>query len=305
MNWIFLSLLAPFLFALGNHIDQDLVTKFFPGEEDSSSVGSLIIVSCIFGLLFLPFIVYFVPTVLQVPINDSLFLIGIGVVEGLAILAYLYAIFEGEEISSLVAWFNSIPVFSLILGFIFLGETISPVQFVGLCIVLGGLIMLSVRKEESTFLLKKKIVILMLTSSILYSAIYTFFKTVTETHSFWESAFWQYIGLTILGLIFFIFFKNYRTAFLQTFKNKSIKFYSLNLFNEIIFIGGNLITQFAMLLAPIALVSLLGAFQPLIVLSFTFVLSIFARSKEGLNNLPVWQTVTGILMTIAGLVFIF
>src|SRR5574343_1571728 len=94
------------------------------------------------------------------------------------------------------------------------------------------------------------------------------FKVGALETSFWVASFWQYIGLSILGIILFIFVKPYRKALFILFKNKGISFYGINLINEFLFIAGTLLANFAALIGPVALVSLIGSSQPIFVLAF-------------------------------------
>ena len=229
----------------------------------------------------------------------------VGILEGLSILAYLYAVME-DDIASVVAWFNVIPVFNLFLGLIILDEKITGLQALGFLIIITGLCILSVKRTELGLMLKKKVVILMLFSSLAYSAMTVLFKFSTETDSFWVSSFWQYVGLAILGAIFFIFIKPYRRSFIKIFKSRGGKFYGINMVNEFLFISGTMVSNYASLLAPVALVSLVGSFQPLIVLIFSFVVGLFVSRKDTekttLRNRLI--QIFGILLTIAGLPFI-
>lgn len=307
MEWFFLALLAPIVWALGNHIDAFLVRSFIKDgeDEDSHSVGSLIIVSCLVGFILLPLCALMEPEIFSVPGKLKMILMAVGILEGLSILAYLYAVME-DDIASVVAWFNVIPVFNLFLGLIILDEKITGLQALGFLIIITGLCILSVKRTELGLMLKKKVVILMLFSSLAYSAMTVLFKFSTETDSFWVSSFWQYVGLAILGAIFFIFIKPYRRSFIKIFKSRGGKFYGINMVNEFLFISGTMVSNYASLLAPVALVSLVGSFQPLIVLIFSFVVGLFVSRKDTekttLRNRLI--QIFGILLTIAGLPFI-
>lgn len=307
MEWFFLALMAPIVWALGNHIDAFLVKSFIRDgiSDDSHSVGSLIIVSCLVGILLLPICALIEPDVFSVVSNTRWVLMLVGILEGLSILCYLYVIVE-EDIASVAAWFNLVPVFNLVLGFLILGEGVTKMQVIGFIIIISGLCILSVKRTEIGLIMKKRVVILMLLASLGYSLMTILFKLSADVSSFWESSFWQYIGLSILAVSLFAFVPVYRKSFLRIFKSRGVKFYGINLVNEFLYIAGTMVSNYASLLAPVALVSLVGSFQPLIVLIFGFVLVLFFGKKKA-EKVPLsdrWLQIVGILLTIAGLPFI-
>lgn len=307
MEWFLLAILPPIVWAMGNHIDAFLVKYFIKNNDvsETNGVGSLIIVSCLVGILILPIVLVFNPEVFSVERGSRIILIMVGFLEGVSVLAYLYAVID-DDIASVTAWFNSIPIFNLVLGFLILGESITRTQFVGFLIIILGLVILSVKKTELGLFLKRRVVLLMLSASFAYGLMTILFKLGARIDSFWVSSFWQYVGLSLLGILFFVFIKPYRRSFIEIFSNKGLKFYSINVINEFLFITGTMISNYASLLAPVALVSLVGSFQPLIVILFSFVIALFThRKKEQILTVKerVVQVV-GILLTIAGLPFI-
>jgi len=306
MSWFFLALLAPIIWSIGNHIDSYLVRIFTKDESasDAHSVGSLIIISCIVGITVLPIAIIINPDIFLVSLTSKILLMLTGIIEGFAILAYLYAIYE-DDIASVTAWFNSIPFISLILGFIILGEVITGSQLIGFFITLTGLVILSVRKTEIGFIFKKRVMGLMLSSSLGYSIMTILFKVSTPVESFWISAFWQYVGLSVLGIFFFIGVPRYQQSFIKLFKARGVTFYGINAINEFLFMSGTMIANYAALLAPIALVSLLGSFQPLIVLGMGIVIGVITGKKpKSLSQQEKYTQLLGIVLSIAGLLFI-
>lgn len=304
MEWFFLALLAPIVWALGNHIDAFLVRSFIRDghDEDSHSVGSLIIVSCLVGLLLLPICAIIEPDVFSVAWNSRFTLMVVGILEGLSILAYLYVIAR-EDIASVAAWFNLVPVFNLLLGYFLLGETMAASQIIGFIIIIAGLCILSVKKTELGFIFKKRVVILMLLASLGYSLMTVLFKFSADVESFWESSFWQYIGLSILAISLFAFIPVYRKAFLRVFAARGPAFYGINLVNEFLYIVGTMVSNYASLLAPVALVSLVGSFQPLIVIALGLLIVLFTNRKQA-EKIPFRDRlvqIIGIALTIAGL----
>lgn len=90
-------------------------------------------------------------------------------------------------------------------------------------------------------------------------------------------------------------------------KNGGIKIFTLNTLSEAITIFGNLLTNFAILLAPVTLVYLVGSFQPAIVLFLTlFATKYFPDiAKENLKRNVLLPKIIAIIIMIIGSVFLF
>lgn len=261
MSWFTIALLAPFFWSISNHVDKYLLSRFLK----SSSVGALVIFSSMIGLLVLPIMYVMNPNVLNISLFNASILIFGGMVSAMAILLYLYAMNESEA-SIVVPFFQLIPVFLYIFGYILLGETLEMSKiFAGILIILGALILSVELEEDQNYHIKKKLVLLMVSSSILYALYETVFKFVAIKEDFWVSNFWQYTGLLLSGIIILIFGNKYRKEFIRMTKDNGIKIFGLNIFNEVIIIIGNLIFVFASLMAPIALVGLVNSYQPIFV----------------------------------------
>jgi drug/metabolite transporter (DMT)-like permease len=95
------------------------------------------------------------------------------------------------------------------------------------------------------------------------------FKFVTIGNNFWISSFWEYVGLGTFGIILFIFVPKYREEFMLMNKKGGKTIFALNMTSETLTIIGNLLTNYAILLAPVTMVYLVGSFQPAIVLFLT------------------------------------
>jgi hypothetical protein len=145
-------------------------------------------------------------------------------------------------------------------------------------------------------------------SALGYAVMTLLFKIGALEESFWVASFWQYVGLTVLGIGFFIFVKPYRNAFLNLFKNKGFSFYGINLTNEILFVAGTMIANFAALLGPIAMVALVGSLQPVWVLGLgsiaALVLPRYFTNELAIPRKELLVKVFGILLTLVGLWFI-
>jgi len=305
MQWFFIALAAPILWAFVNLADKYLVTRFSHKEEEHSS-GGLVLFSSLIGIFIAFFIWIFIPDVFSISVLDKLLLFTCGILTIVWIVLYLFAL-EIEEISSVVPWFLSVPVFGYILGFFFLKETLTFSQFIGSGIIFLGLILISLdfSKEKKKF--KHKPVLYMLFACIAVAISGVIFKYVTVGNNFWVSSFWEYFGLGITGLLIFFFIPHYRKSFFHMNKTGGYTIFIVNTVSELMSIAGNLLTNFALLLAPVALVYLVSSFQPAIVLFLTLFSTKFFPNlvKENLEKRMLLPKIIAIAIMIVGSVILF
>ncbi len=305
MQWFLIALAAPFLWALVNLADKYLVTKFSRQEEERSS-GALVLFSSLIGI-FIAFLIWiFIPDVFNIPILDKLLLFVCGILTVVWVILYLFAL-EMEEISTIAPWFLAVPILGYILGYFFLGETLTFLQFIGSGIIFLGLILISLDFSQEKRGVKHKPVLYMLFACIAIAISGIIFKYVTVGNNFWISSFWEYFGLGISGLFIFLFIPHYRESFLHMNKTGGSLILIVNVASELMTISGNLLTNFALLLAPVAMVFLVGSFQPAIVLFLTLLTTKFFPhiTKENLTKRVLWQKIIAIGIMIIGSVVLF
>ncbi len=306
MHWILLALISPILLTLVNHLDKYLLEKYFK----DGGVGALMIFSSLSGVLVLPVALFFSSeNVFEISLNFISILIMVGIFSALAVFAYLFAL-EDEEATVVVPFYQTIPIFSGILGYLFLGEEVTTSQIIGMLIIISGSIILSLEIDEvNNFKFKTKAVILMLISSFLFTINAIIFKKVALESSFWVSIFWENVGLLVTGLFIFIFFKNYRKLFIGVFKENRAKVMIFNIVSEILVLIGNISLQYALMLAPVALVLLVDSYQPIFVLIWAVIFYFLFPNifKEELDRKNLIKKIISILIIGLGttIVYIF
>jgi transporter family protein len=139
MAWITYALIAPIFWTFSNFIDK------YSLEKNVTNIFDYVFFSSIFSWLFLPILVL----IFGLPEFNtfSLLPVGLGI-----LLIYSYGFYgkalEVGETSRIVILFKIIPVITLALGFLFLGQTLTFHQFVAFLLVLIGAIFVSVEKAE-------------------------------------------------------------------------------------------------------------------------------------------------------------
>lgn len=299
LSWIFIALIPPLLWAMANHIDRFLVTRY-AGEGD---VKGLLVVSALAGVITLPWIGIFAPGIFSLSLLTALFLIVSGFIYVLALLLYLKAFSLGGEASQLAIVYNSIPLFTFILGYFFLGEVLGGFQIIGGLIILTGTLLLSISfSEDRRMAWKPKPIAFVLLASFLFALFFFLFKFFARDLSYWPAMFWQYTGWVTAGL-FLLTLPRYRTSFLSLIKEGSVKMLSLNFFNELLNVVGVIVANSVYLIAPLALVSVtIQGFQSVFVVIIGIMLTVFLPryGKEAIDSHNLGIKVLAIIFTVTG-----
>ncbi len=300
MTWFFVALLASVLWSVSTHIDKYVINKYFKVD----GVGSLVIFSGISGVVISIAIFLFTPVFTISPWYALVIILNGALLVG-SFIPYFYALNEGET-STVVPLYQAVPVFGFILGYIFLGEKLSLFQIVAGALIVIGAIGISLEIEEKISL-KKKVFFLMMLSSLMVAINILVFKLVALEENFWVTSFWEDIGAILFGLSFFTFVPTYRKQFIYVLRHNTYPILGLNIFNEMINIGAKLLSGFAALLAPIALVLFVNGFQPFFVFIYGIFLTLFFPhiSKENIQKKYLAQKILSILIIFIGTYILF
>lgn len=303
MQWFFIALGAPFLWAIVNISDKYLVANYSIGKRGS---GGLVLFSSLIGIFVATIIGILTDGLFEIPILDKTLLITTGGITIAWIILYLFAL-EIEDVSSVVPWFLTIPIFGYVLGYIFLNETLSAQQLIGSVIILSGVFLISVDFSKQKKKLKWRPALYMLAACFLVSIAGIIFKYVTIGNNFWVSSFWEYVGLGAFGVLIYIFIPKYRDEFTLMNRQGGRKIFTLNTVSEILTTIGNLLTNFALLLAPVTMVYLVGSFQPAIVLFLTLLATKFFPNiaKENLKERVLLPKIIAIAIMVIGSAVLF
>ncbi len=303
MNWFFIALIGPFLYALTNYIDKILLEKYFK----KSGVGTILLFSSFISIFALPIFFFIDKTILDVSFMNILALAIKGVL-GIGVLwCYLIAL-KNEETSVVIVFYQLVPVFGSILGYFFLNETLTQIQIIAMAIIILGTTIVSFEIDiDNHFKFRKKTVLPMLVASLFWATGGVIFKSVAIEENLWRSLFWEHLMLVVVGIFIFIFIRSYRDNFILAIKNNTKSILSLNVLNESIYISANVAVAYAYLLAPIGLVLLTESFQPIFVLIIGIVLTIFFPKiiVEKIKSKHIWPKILAIIITGVGTYLLF
>ena len=268
-----------------NFIDEWLIERL-GGEgdngEETDSVGILVIISGLFGLVVAGVFgcyAFMVPAAtLFVPGDLIAQAIIVGMLEISWLPFYLYATKRGGALEA-APLFQTIPVISLILGLLFFAEVPPMVHVAGaLAIVAGGTLLNLV---PGTWKLDWRTVSLMLIASTIIAAIYFLFKDATLEGNFVATAFWGGVGMTLAAVLVWLFWPPYRREFNAFTKNVDKKGVLVQLSNELIDTVAVLAGQKAVVLGPsVMVVTAMNAFQPVFILMIGWLLAKSGSEKH-------------------------
>lgn len=282
MTWLTLSLFSAFLYATVTHLDKYLLSKFFRGR----TVGALILFSSFISLPILLVLHVFVDGVYAVTLPHAALLALNGAMYMASLLPYFYAL-DRDETSIVSPLFLMVSVFSTIMGYLFLGETILAIQLLGCVLVISGALVLSIDTQSlGAIRIKKDVFFLMMASSFLMALNNILFKFVALQETFMTSLFWEYVGYAIFALIVFFLVPTFRAEFVRIFTRNRLPIIGVNLFNEVLSLVAKFSLNFATLLTSLAFAVVVheGA-QPLFVILLGIVLTKFfpAIAQENIS----------------------
>ncbi|MEN9557860.1 MAG: hypothetical protein RL141_229 [Candidatus Parcubacteria bacterium] len=239
MNWILFALIAPFFWTASNFVDKYVLEKYTKGIVDFLFFSS--IASWFLFFVLLPFV--------GMPaLNLYAFL---PIITGM-ILVYSYGFYakalgQGDT-SSLVILFNLIPVVTVILAFVFLGQTLSPNELLGLCVVLIGATMISLEKTKNIFI---KGLGMILVAIFIWSVMYLIVDYGLTKMSYWDYLLLDSLGSALAAPTFFII-PSMRRRLIGRIKQASMKKYFWVSCNGLLDFFGHMSVKQALALVPSA-----------------------------------------------------
>jgi drug/metabolite transporter (DMT)-like permease len=304
MSWLVFAFSGPILWAASTHLDKYLLERYFK----DSDVAVLLIFTALIGLITLPFIWLLDPKVADVGPPNAALMASSGLLYMGAMLFYLRAL-QSEEASVVAPFFQAAPLFGFVLGYLVLGETLSPSQMAGGALIIGGTVLVSLRSDLPDANFKTnfngRLAALMLACALSLAVSSLIFKMFALRDEFWPTTFWMFVGEALFGAAL-LAIASYRRQFLALLRSNPAAVVSINAANELINLGGGLGTRFALVLAPLGLVQAIGSTTTLFVFGFGVVLSVFfpALGRENLSRRKLWPKGLAAVLVAAGAVLV-
>ncbi|HSZ66248.1 MAG TPA: DMT family transporter [Xanthobacteraceae bacterium] len=268
MSWVVFAFSGPVLWAISVHLDKYLVERFFK----ESNVAVMLLFTAFVGVLPLPFIWLYEPSVTAPGLGSIALIILAGILYMVAMLLYLQAL-QTEEASVVAPYFQAGPLFGYGLAYLVLGETLTGRQLAGGVLIVLGALSVSVRFAYGARMFKTRLVVLMLTCGFAGALAGLIFKIFALDVEFWTTTFWMYAGEAIFGCALLLV-PTYRRQLLATLRVNTAALLSINGSNELINLGGGLGNRYALMFAPLSIVQAIGSTTTLFVFAFGVVLSL-------------------------------
>ena len=299
---IILSLLASILWGITNHIDKFMLV----GTEDNKNIIKVLVVfsSLIAGIILTPF--WLILSHFNVSISFisliSVFLASLVYI--IACVLYFKAM-EENDASIVIVMSQMIPVFSYILALILFKENLTINQIIGSITIILSAVIISFDFNEKNNKKKFKALVLMSISSFIYSTYFILFDIAIRNSSYYSCAFWYQIGLLMIGLVLLLI-KQFRDPFIIMIKKYGKRYFILNTTNEALNLISHLLVNYANLIIPVALVTVLNGFQSAFVFIFGVIGTIIFPKyiKEVLSKNNVIQKILCIILSIVGLIIL-
>ena len=308
MSWILIAIIAYFILAIVNLADKFLLEKVLPSAKTYTFLVGVL------GLI----IIIIAPWFLNYPgIYLSSLNILIGMLLPLALILLYTALRLGEASKIITLIGASVPIFTILLSFIILGERFTNLQYIAFFFLIFGTLIISYlptghelwTKVFIWFGLesqkKLKSIIIALSASLIFAIFFVGSKYVYNNQEFISAFIWLRIGSFLAVLFLLLSKKNRKEIF------KSIKKLKGN--NRIIFLSnqglaavGFFLQNYAIALGSVALVNSLQGVQYVFLLILASFLTIFYPQviKERISKFIILQKLIAIALITTGLYFI-
>lgn len=295
---IFFALLSPAIFGINNYIDKFLLEKHNISPTVITIYGGIF--ACIVGIIAL-FMTGFYP----IDFRTLIVILASGFLTTIYLLPY-YKALTLDETSYVIPLFQFYPIFVLILSFLLLREGFTTSQYFGCILVVGGGFLLSIEKINGKLFKLRKSFFFMILSSLLFAFAQVLFKFGIQEVPFWSTLPYEAFGIALGALAVASYKGNFKKFKKETKKFKKRVFLFMSI-NEFVYVWARYTGYFAISLIPVGIVSILAGFQPLFVLVFGVILSLWFPYvlKEVITKKTLGLKFVSILIIIFGSYFIF
>jgi drug/metabolite transporter (DMT)-like permease len=262
MSWLVFAFSGPVLWAISTHFDKYLVERYFK----HSDVAVLLLFTAFIGVLALPFIAFYEPTVFRLDAGSIALIVVAGILYMGAMLFYLHAL-QSEEASVVAPFFQAVPLFGYVLAYFVLGETLSARQMAGGVLIIVGTLIVSVRLGHNVRAFKGRLALLMLGCGLAAAISGLIFKAFAIKVEFWTTTFWMFVGEAVFGAALLLV-GSYRRQLAELLHGKAVALFTVNGSNELINLGGGLGNRYALVFAPLSIVQAISSTTTLFVFAF-------------------------------------
>jgi len=292
MSWIFLSILAAFIWSVVNIFDKYIVSKLVEKPIVPvivmGSIGLIVSVAIFLTLGFQP-----------LSVANILLAILAGVFYVLMTFLYFHAI-KIEEVSKIIPLFYLTPLFILIFAAFSLGEIFTPIKYLGIILLVIGAMLISSNKLSFRF---GKAFWLMVLASVVLAINQIITKYLLSFADFWTI--FGYVRIGAFAALVPSIIMNIESL-KNIYKKQGLKPFGFITANESLNMLGVLLITLAVATGFTTLVNALSSVQSFFVLLLTVIISVFYSRilKEEIGGLIVVRKVIAIVIMFVGVILI-
>lgn len=293
MEWIIFTILAAFCWAITNTVDKFVLTRW---------TSNPIVPVMVMGVVGLgaSIAVYLVRGFAPLSNHNMLWILASGIFYILMNFFY-YQAAKAEEISRVIPLFYLTPLFIMIIAAAFLDEKLSLMKYCGIILLVGGAILISVQKIFRQSFGKAFWFMILSAFSLAINQVIT--KYLLGFTDFWTIFSWTRIStIVVLIPVYMIYFPDI-LAIIKEHGKKTIGVMALS---ETMNVSGIIFITIALSAGYVTLVNAVASIQPLFVLLFVIVLSIFYPRiiKEEIDRSTLLLKLLAIVLMGAGAVLV-
>jgi drug/metabolite transporter (DMT)-like permease len=292
-SWIFLILTSTIIAALVTLLDSHLLTQRMP------SWRAYVVLCDLFITMPASIAMLFIFPLPPLGIKPLLAVLAATLCSSIAGLFILRAM-QSEHISRIVPLTSTTPVFVAILAFMFLGESLSWSQILGIIFVVGGAMLISLKPDtKGNARFDTRTALMLLAAALLIAVGSVANKYALGYMSYWNDATLIFISSAVLFLSVSI-----RPSVIREIKTMRQRNLSIGLawMNSIFSLFVAILAYEAVQLGPVALVSSVSNIRPLFVFVFSSAAGQFFPRflPPEHNNRKLMLIKTGATLAVAG-----
>ncbi len=294
-SWLAFALASPALFGASTIIDKFLIDKRIKDPVFLTAFGGFIVLAgaaAIFAIRGFG----------TLPGGQIAALIAIGIMDEIALVPY-YKALSYDDASSIMPFFQLVPVLVLTFSYFFLREALTAAQVAAFVLILSGSFLLAAEKIDAGMFRPRKSLPWVVLTSVLWAAPAVIFKSMTVDRGFWHAAAYTLLG--IAAGAFILFAASYRRSIAQLGVLRADTWAAVGM-NEVIYFLGQMFWFYAIALGPVSLVSVMGGLIPLFVFLYGTAISLWLPKilREDLSRGTVMLKIAALALVLGGVWFI-
>ncbi len=295
-TWVIFTLIAEVMWAFTSFFDKILLSKNYIKNP---------LVFIAFNGLMNVLLVFLLPFFRLEPmkISDAAIVLLAGIFLSSGVALYYKAV-QSEEISRVLMLWQLVPIFVVIISFLFLHESLTKNHIIGFLLLLAAGAAISYKKANG-FIRLSSAFYYMIGSTILISLFYIMSKYIYSVMGFWSAFMWLRIG-GFSGLLVLLH-PSVRKQFAATVKEMPKRARSLIGVKMLADFSAFILLGYAMLNGPVSLITALGSSTaPIFIFIITLFSSVYLPGiiKEKIDKKSIIAKLLAIIFIIAGIIFV-